>query len=114
MENSNFTSKNPPIGLINRNSRNAIITDSNLSLNSVDSTIVVKRRDKTQLTNGGYSNRDSIVSVKHYDSLICELRCPGCAKPFQSPIKLCETGHSVCNLCTKILDNCPICKVKRN
>lgn len=58
-------------------------------------------------------NRDSkcisMISTKHYDSLICELRCPGCSKPMQAPIRLCISGHSVCDLCTKMLAKCPLC-----
>lgn len=50
------------------------------------------------------------VSLKHYDSLLCEFKCPGCAKPFESPIKLCATGHSICHLCTTRLKYCPLCK----
>lgn len=54
---------------------------------------------------------ETMISVKVYENLISELRCPSCARPMDAPIKLCETGHSVCNLCTKMLAGCPLCSV---
>lgn len=54
------------------------------------------------------TNRDS-VSLKHYDCLLGELRCPGCSKPMYAPIKLCAGGHSICEICTIKLPNCPLC-----
>ncbi|KAM8718486.1 hypothetical protein ACLKA7_001657 [Drosophila subpalustris] len=50
------------------------------------------------------------VSAKHYESLIEELRCPGCAGPMKAPVLLCKSGHSVCEQCTRILLMCPLCK----
>lgn len=50
------------------------------------------------------------ISLQHYDNLIGELRCPGCTKPLQAPIKLCQTGHSICAPCTDRLPDCPICQ----
>lgn len=51
------------------------------------------------------------ISAKHYESLIEELRCPGCAGPMKAPVLLCKSGHSVCEQCTRILLMCPLCKV---
>lgn len=51
------------------------------------------------------------VSARHYESLIEELRCPGCAGPLKAPVLLCKSGHSVCEQCTRILLMCPLCKV---
>ncbi|XP_075158840.1 uncharacterized protein LOC142232026 isoform X2 [Haematobia irritans] len=50
------------------------------------------------------------IPVKHYERLIEELKCPGCAFPMKSPIYLCKTGHSICEQCTRILLLCPLCK----
>ncbi|XP_034490709.1 uncharacterized protein LOC117794240 [Drosophila innubila] len=50
------------------------------------------------------------VSAKHYESLIEELRCPGCAGPMKAPVLLCKSGHSICEQCTRILLMCPLCK----
>ncbi|ALC48778.1 CG2681 [Drosophila busckii] len=50
------------------------------------------------------------ISAKHYESLIEELRCPGCASPMKSPVLLCKSGHSICEQCTRILLMCPLCK----
>uniref|UniRef100_T1GTG2 Uncharacterized protein n=1 Tax=Megaselia scalaris TaxID=36166 RepID=T1GTG2_MEGSC len=36
------------------------------------------------------------ISTNHYERLVEELKCPGCATPMKAPIKLCCTGHSVC------------------
>lgn len=52
---------------------------------------------------------DGTISVKLYDNLLAELRCPSCACPMKAPIKLCESGHATCQLCTKILAKCPLC-----
>lgn len=65
------------------------------------------------------SNHDEIttqsppatISARHYESLIEELRCPGCAGPLKAPVLLCRSGHSVCEQCTRILLMCPLCKV---
>ncbi|EDV45669.1 uncharacterized protein LOC6550584 [Drosophila erecta] len=50
------------------------------------------------------------VSARHYEGLIEELRCPGCAGAMKAPILLCKSGHSVCEQCTRILLMCPLCK----
>ncbi|KAH8421126.1 hypothetical protein KR222_006736, partial [Zaprionus bogoriensis] len=50
------------------------------------------------------------VSARHYESLIEELRCPGCAGPLKAPVLLCKSGHSICEQCTRILLMCPLCK----
>ncbi|KAH8411568.1 hypothetical protein KR215_006886 [Drosophila sulfurigaster] len=50
------------------------------------------------------------ISAKHYESLIEELRCPGCAGPMKAPVLLCKSGHSICEQCTRILLMCPLCK----
>lgn len=49
------------------------------------------------------------ISLRHYDNLIDELRCPVCVKPLQAPIRLCTTGHSVCSGCSHSLPKCPMC-----
>lgn len=51
------------------------------------------------------------ISINHYERLIEELKCPGCAYPMKSPILLCKTGHSICQQCTRVLLLCPLCKV---
>ncbi|XP_036318326.1 uncharacterized protein LOC118733160 [Rhagoletis pomonella] len=50
------------------------------------------------------------ISVNHYERLIEELKCPGCAYPMKTPILLCKTGHSICQQCTRVLLLCPLCK----
>lgn len=54
------------------------------------------------------------IPAKHYERLIEELKCPGCALPMKSPIYLCKTGHSICEQCTRILLLCPLCKVSEH
>lgn len=61
----------------------------------------------TTATSTGNPN---IISVNHYERLIEELKCPGCAYPMKAPIKLCATGHSICQSCTTVLMVCPLCK----
>lgn len=55
------------------------------------------------------TSRASIISLQHYDNLVSELRCPSCASPMCAPIRLCKTGHSVCDLCARMLQRCPLC-----
>uniref|UniRef100_A0A1B0CHF1 RING-type E3 ubiquitin transferase n=2 Tax=Lutzomyia longipalpis TaxID=7200 RepID=A0A1B0CHF1_LUTLO len=55
------------------------------------------------------SKRDCYVSLKHYDCLLGELRCPGCARPMHAPILLCQSGHSVCQECVRVQKWCPLC-----
>ncbi|KPU75371.1 uncharacterized protein Dana_GF22449, isoform B [Drosophila ananassae] len=50
------------------------------------------------------------ISARHYEGLIEELRCPGCAGAMKAPVLLCKSGHSVCEQCTRILLMCPLCK----
>ncbi|XP_018792364.1 PREDICTED: uncharacterized protein LOC108971039 isoform X1 [Bactrocera latifrons] len=50
------------------------------------------------------------ISINHYERLIEELKCPGCAYPMKSPVLLCKTGHSICQQCTRVLLLCPLCK----
>uniref|UniRef100_A0A1A9VD56 RING-type E3 ubiquitin transferase n=1 Tax=Glossina austeni TaxID=7395 RepID=A0A1A9VD56_GLOAU len=50
------------------------------------------------------------ISVKHYERLIEELKCPGCAYPMKPPIYICKTGHSACEQCTRVLLLCPLCR----
>lgn len=72
-----------------------------------ESPVILYRNNSTTSSTG---SRDSIVTLKHYDSLLGEIRCPGCARPMHAPIFLCQSGHSVCELCTETLCNCPLCK----
>lgn len=66
--------------------------------------------DNASITSSGAAHINCI-STNHYERLIEELKCPGCAVPMKAPIKLCCTGHSVCDGCTNLLDSCPLCKV---
>ncbi|XP_068158887.1 uncharacterized protein [Drosophila tropicalis] len=58
----------------------------------------------------GASDANLTISVRHYEGLIEELRCPGCAGAMKAPVLLCKSGHSVCEQCTRILLMCPLCK----
>ncbi|XP_055712369.1 E3 ubiquitin-protein ligase SIAH1B isoform X2 [Phlebotomus papatasi] len=57
------------------------------------------------------SKQDLYVSLKHYDCLLGELRCPGCARPMHAPILLCQSGHSVCQECVRKQKSCPLCRM---
>lgn len=75
---------------------------------------LVTLRKKTVAQVGGKalakrSSNASIVSIQHYDNLVNELRCPSCTSPMCAPIRLCKTGHSVCDLCARMLQRCPVC-----
>ncbi|XP_053678180.1 uncharacterized protein LOC128728577 [Anopheles nili] len=49
------------------------------------------------------------ITLKHYDSIVSEVKCPGCAEPMDGPITMCNTGHSTCALCRAKLASCPLC-----
>lgn len=78
------------------------------------STMSTEQCDKALCVVNSSEEVETMISVKVYDNLIAELRCPSCARPMEAPIKLCETGHSVCNWCTKMLARCPLCSVNKN
>ncbi|KAF5286681.1 hypothetical protein FQA39_LY16164 [Lamprigera yunnana] len=39
-----------------------------------------------------------------------ELECPICNEYMSTPIFICPTGHSICNICTPKLQHCPLCQ----
>ncbi|XP_049541026.1 uncharacterized protein LOC125954611 [Anopheles darlingi] len=49
------------------------------------------------------------ITLKHYDSLVSEVKCPGCAEPMDGAISLCATGHSLCDGCRHKCAQCPLC-----
>ncbi|XP_055619835.1 uncharacterized protein LOC129764608 [Toxorhynchites rutilus septentrionalis] len=59
-----------------------------------------------------YSDGLFSITLHHYDSIVSELKCPGCAQPLYGPIVLCQTGHSICAQCPKRLSTCPLCRKK--
>lgn len=90
--------------------RSDAISQSNTSLviheNPTSDSTSLKSTDSKRSTS---SNNRNSVSLQHYDCLLGELRCPGCSKPMYAPIKLCAGGHSICEICTIKLPNCPLC-----
>lgn len=84
----------------------ASTTTTSGSSSNCDSPVILYR--DASPTNSTES-RDSIT-LKHYDSLLGEIRCPGCARPMHAPIYLCKSGHSACDLCCETLCHCPLCK----
>ncbi|KAH8240450.1 hypothetical protein KR038_003334 [Drosophila bunnanda] len=64
----------------------------------------------TSAGKSGEETAPATVSARHYEGLIEELRCPGCAGAMKAPILLCKSGHSICEQCTRILLMCPLCK----
>lgn len=50
----------------------------------------------------------NIFSVSN-DDILLRLECPICSNFMRTNIKLCVTGHSICNECESKLDKCPIC-----
>ncbi|XP_052871334.1 uncharacterized protein LOC128276879 [Anopheles cruzii] len=56
-------------------------------------------------TGGSFS-----ITLKHYDSLVGEVKCPGCAEPMDGPISMCQSGHSICDACRHQSGTvCPLC-----
>nr|XP_046472636.1 E3 ubiquitin-protein ligase sina-like [Neodiprion pinetum] len=38
------------------------------------------------------------------------LQCPVCFERPESPVKQCERGHHICNVCKDLITECPLCK----
>jgi hypothetical protein len=55
-------------------------------------------------------DKSAVISLKHYNMILSELRCPGCADNMSAPIRLCSKGHSVCDSCSQSR-RCPLCQV---
>jgi hypothetical protein len=45
----------------------------------------------------------------HWD-LLKELECPVCLEYMESPIKMCEKGHTICDRCGSQVSKCPSCE----
>jgi E3 ubiquitin-protein ligase SIAH1 len=43
-------------------------------------------------------------------SLLTELECPVCLEYIRPPIRLCENGHKICNICRQKVNRCPSCR----
>lgn len=110
-----------PTEIVEDNSKENLAVNSkdNIAENVVENSIL-GANDKSKSTSSCTSvsgagflitdNDSETISIKCYDRLIEELKCPGCAVPMRSPIRLCAQGHSICDKCTKILEKCPLCK----
>jgi len=42
--------------------------------------------------------------------LLKELECPVCLEYMESPIKMCENGHTICDSCGSQVSKCPSCR----
>lgn len=51
------------------------------------------------------------VSDNINEDLIRSLECPICIEYMTKPIYNCVKGHSICNLCKKNVEKCPLCQV---
>uniref|UniRef100_A0A182PR23 RING-type E3 ubiquitin transferase n=1 Tax=Anopheles epiroticus TaxID=199890 RepID=A0A182PR23_9DIPT len=56
-----------------------------------------------------YGDGQFSITLKHYDSIVSEVKCPGCAEPMDGPITMCGTGHSICAACKAKRGICPLC-----
>ncbi|XP_035908548.1 E3 ubiquitin-protein ligase SIAH2 [Anopheles stephensi] len=56
-----------------------------------------------------YGDGQFSITLKHYDSIVSEVKCPGCAEPMDGPITMCGTGHSICAVCRAKRGTCPLC-----
>uniref|UniRef100_A0A182N8I5 RING-type E3 ubiquitin transferase n=1 Tax=Anopheles dirus TaxID=7168 RepID=A0A182N8I5_9DIPT len=56
-----------------------------------------------------YGDGQFHITLKHYDSIVSEVKCPGCAEPMDGPITMCATGHSICAVCRVKRGMCPLC-----
>jgi hypothetical protein len=57
------------------------------------------------------SNTKKMADPKQLDwDLLKELECPVCFEYLESPIKLCENGHSICDGCGLQVPKCPSCR----
>ncbi|XP_055912668.1 uncharacterized protein LOC129946481 isoform X2 [Eupeodes corollae] len=102
--NNDFCPTNLPNECMASTSSKAIET---INYNEIRSNSISPTPTMATVTSTGLSG---VISVNHYERLIEELKCPGCAYPMKAPIKLCATGHSICQNCTTVLMVCPLCK----
>lgn len=49
------------------------------------------------------------ISKLSSDDILLRLECPICSNFMKASIKVCSTGHSICNECEYKLDECPLC-----
>ncbi|XP_058127101.1 uncharacterized protein LOC131290526 [Anopheles ziemanni] len=56
-----------------------------------------------------YGDGHFSITLKHYDSIVAEVKCPGCAEPMDGAITMCCTGHSICAACRRKFGVCPLC-----
>uniref|UniRef100_A0A182J359 RING-type E3 ubiquitin transferase n=1 Tax=Anopheles atroparvus TaxID=41427 RepID=A0A182J359_ANOAO len=56
-----------------------------------------------------YGDGQFSITLKHYDSIVAEVKCPGCAEPMDGAITMCCTGHSICAACRRKFSVCPLC-----
>nr|XP_016942415.1 uncharacterized protein LOC108019168 isoform X1 [Drosophila suzukii] len=97
------------IGAGDGKSNGALSPDNSLMRQSFPEGVLTSNKAaKTPVT--PIEEAPATVSARHYEGLIEELRCPGCAGAMKAPILLCKSGHSVCEQCTRILLMCPLCK----
>ncbi|XP_050098960.1 uncharacterized protein LOC126579579 [Anopheles aquasalis] len=87
--------------------------DSSPSLRSTHSSCTnsyCRRKSAVYVYAGGDAGAGPFtITLKHYDSLVSEVKCPGCAEPMDGAISLCATGHSLCHGCRHKCAQCPLC-----
>ncbi|EDX16951.1 EG:100G10.2 [Drosophila simulans] len=88
----------------------ALSPDSSLIRQSFPEGVITPSKPAKSPATPSEEGPPTTVSARHYEGLIEELRCPGCAGAMKAPILLCKSGHSVCEQCTRILVMCPLCK----
>jgi hypothetical protein len=52
------------------------------------------------------------MEAKIVNDIKKELECPVCFEFMLDTIRICNTGHSFCDLCAKQLRKCPLCKAR--
>lgn len=93
-------------------------TSTTFTTTSKEQNTTTARQDSTTSLLGDkrksviYSDAHFSITLHHYDSIISELKCPGCAQALYGPITLCETGHSICSRCSGRIGACPLCRKK--
>jgi E3 ubiquitin-protein ligase SIAH1 len=56
-------------------------------------------------------NTKKMADQKHLDcELLKELECPVCMEYMESPIRMCENGHNICDSCGSQVTRCPSCR----
>jgi E3 ubiquitin-protein ligase SIAH1 len=89
-----------------------------MSFNSLDYEHTAKKIHLSTLREIAAASENIMVTIKPAkcifknmnDEILKQLECLVCKELMRPPIRLCNTGHSLCSSCRQKLDDCPTCR----